>query len=447
MRLTGSIRMLGLEVASVVLNDRHRCAISIAGSETMTSMICSRRQLQRLQAVALATVVLSSFTFFQFSSAGEPTQPLLNFGEKPVTIVCLGDSVTGVYYHTGGKRAYPEMLEIAIKLAIPNANVTVINAGISGHTTQNGLERLDRDVLAKKPDLVTVSFGLNDMTRIPEDQFRKNLETIVARCREVKADVVLCTPNAVLNSGGRPTEKLERYCDVIRATARDLKLSVCDQYRAGDAQRTKDAWAWRLTLSDAIHPNMDGHKLMAEELCRTITGKSVVLKDVAPPSPVLAKTLDLVKQSKPIRVLAMPPFDKLIGPALKKQHPNAMIEVTAWPTDGKSLADLEQAAKQTVRNLKPDLVVIAVPRTATADSDEQFVNSYSWVMNSSLSFGLAEWDCFVVHPSVAAAGPIAPRDDLVRQLVRAQHLSLVDRAVTEDASAEELLSKWLAQQR
>lgn len=412
----------------------------------MTSMKCSCRRSRRAFWSAIACSVLCSFALSQ-SVGADDAKPLLSLGEKPVTIVCLGDSVTGVYYHTGGRRAYPEMLEIAIKLAVPKANVTVINAGISGHTTQNGLERLDRDVLSKKPDLVTVSFGLNDMTRIPEDQFRKNLETIVARCREIKADVVLCTPNAVINTGGRPTEKLERYCDVIRVTARDLKLAVCDQYRAGDAQRTKDAWSWRLTLSDEIHPNMDGHKLMAEGLCRMITGKTVSLKDVGPPSPVISKTLELAKQSKPIRVLAMPPFDKLIGPAIKRQHPNAVVEVTAWPTEGKSLAELEQAANKTVRAMKPDLVVLAVPRAATAGSDEQFVKSYSWIMNWSLSFGLQEWDCFVVHPSVAAPGPMAPRDDLVRQLVKAQHLSLVDRKFGDDASAEDLLAKWLAEQR
>jgi len=409
----------------------------------MTSPTTPRRtSLNAMSEFALLTCVLLCPAI-----ADDFPKPLLTLGEKPVTIVCLGDSVTGVYYHTGGRRAYPEMLEIAIKQAIPRANVTVINAGISGHTTKNGLERLDRDVLSKKPDLVTVSFGLNDMTHIPEDQFRKNLETIVARCREIKADVVLCTPNAVINTGSRPTEKLERYCEVIRSTARDLKLAVCDQYRSGDAQRKQDAWAWRLTLSDEIHPNMDGHKLMAEELCRTITGKSVSLKNVEPPSPVLAKTLDLVKQSKPIRVLAMPPFDKLIGPALKRQHPNAVVEVTAWTTEGKTLAQLEKDAQQTVRAMKPDLVVLAVPRSATADSDEQFVKSYSWVMNWSLSFGLQEWDCFVVHPSVAAAGEPASRDELVRSLVRAQHLSLVDRAAGDESSAEDVLAKWLAQQK
>ena len=46
-----------------------------------------------------------------------------------MTIVCLGDSVTGVYYHTGGRRAYPEMLEVAIKQVIPKAKMNVTEGG------------------------------------------------------------------------------------------------------------------------------------------------------------------------------------------------------------------------------------------------------------------------------------------------------------------------------
>ncbi len=380
----------------------------------------------------------------QSSPSDSAMKPLLTFGEKPVTIVCLGDSVTGVYYHTGGVRAYPEMLEVAIKKVEPKANVTVINAGISGNSTENGLDRLDRDVLANKPDLVTVTFGLNDMNRFSEEQFRKNLETIVARCREAKSQVLLCTPNAVINTSGRPTERLIQYCDIIRTTARELNVPVCDQYQAADQLRTRDAWAWRLTMSDEIHPNMDGHKLMAQELCRAITGNEVSLADAGPPVPALPKTLSLLKQSKPVRVFAMPPFDTLIGPALKQLHPNAAVEVTVWPTENQSLVELENAANEKVRAMKPDLVVLAVPRTAAAASDEQFVRSYSWIMNWSLSFGHQEWDCFVVHPAATTPGSAAVRDDLVRQLVKAQDLHLVDRAAAEDAAIENLLLSWLS---
>jgi lysophospholipase L1-like esterase/predicted esterase len=372
-------------------------------------------------------------------------KPLLEVGKKPVTIVCLGDSVTGVYYHTGGRRAYPEMLEVATKQAIPNANVKVINAGISGHSTDQGLARLDRDVLMHKPDLVTISFGLNDMTRVSEQQYGKNLETLIARCRDAKAQVVLCTPNAVINTGGRPIEKLKRYCDVIHSVGKSLNVPVCDQFAAGEAFRANDAWAFRCLLSDEIHPNMDGHKLMAQELCRTITGKDVSLANVGPLQPALVKTKALLESGKPVKVLAMPPFDSLVGPAIKQLSPQAIVEVTAWPTEGKSLAELERTAKDTVRAMKPNLVIIAAPAGLAAVTDEEFFRSYSWLMNWSLSFGHQEWDCLVVHPSVVTPDKPDPRQDLIRRLVKAQELTLIDRPNGDASSADALFTKAIKQ--
>jgi lysophospholipase L1-like esterase len=379
------------------------------------------------------------------SAAVPPAQSLLEFGSSPVTIVCLGDSVTGVYYHTGGRRAYPEMLELAIRRALPEAQAKVINAGISGHSTTEALARLDRDVLQHKPDLVTISFGLNDMTRVPEEPFVDNLATLVARCREAKAQVVLCTPNAVISTPGRPVEKLIRYCDRIRELGRRLNVPVCDQFAAGESLRARDAWAWRLTLSDEIHPNLDGHRRMAQELCRTITGKEVSLANVGPPQDFLARTRGLMSRGKPIRILAMPPFDALAGSALKQLDPQAIVEVTTWPTDGKSLAELERAANQLVRPMKPDLVILAVPANAATTSDEEFVRSYAWTLNWSLSFGHQEWDCVVIHPSVVTTDGSVPRGELIRQLVHAQDLTLIDRPNGDGSSTEVLFSNALKQ--
>lgn len=98
--------------------------------------------------------------------AAPRAEDLLRAGAEPVRVVCLGDSVTGVYYHTGGRRAYPEMLPIALKRLCPNAQIEVFNAGVSGNSTVDGMNRLDSDVLAHKPHLVTVMFGLNDMTGV-----------------------------------------------------------------------------------------------------------------------------------------------------------------------------------------------------------------------------------------------------------------------------------------
>lgn len=369
------------------------------------------------------------------------------FSHQPVRVVCFGDSVTGVYYHTGSRRAYTDMLGVALRRISHNQSLEMVNAGISGHTTVNALARIDTDVLAHKPDLVTVMFGLNDMTRVSLDEYRANLATIVSKCRDAGAEVVLATPNNVIHTTGRPTEKLIRYCDVVRDVGREMNVLVCDCYRELEAIRSHDAFAWRLLMSDAIHPNMDGHKRIAVSLAQTITGQRVSLDDVEPTQPVLRHTLARLRDGQPVRVLAMPPFDDLIGAALQRHVPKAQIDVTSWPTEQYSLQELEQDAKRRVRAFKPDLVLIAVPRSASSSTDESFANSYGWVMNWSLNFGPPTWDCIVSHPSVFDSSPAnSVQDGLVRRLVRAQHLALIDRPAGSTADAAAILQNWLEHQ-
>lgn len=363
--------------------------------------------------------------------------PVIDFSDKPLTIVCLGDSVTGVYYHTGGRRAYPELLEVALKQLHPATPVKVINAGISGHTTGLGLERLERDVLVHQPDLVTISFGLNDVARGAADDYRANLEKLVTRCRERGSRVVLCTPNAVIETDSRPRKRIEEFCAILREVAQQQGAAVCDQYQAGETLRAKDPWTWRLTLSDEIHPNHDGHKRMAEVLAQVIAGRPVSLEMILTSDQPLRHTKALRDAGKPIRVLATSACRPQVEQSLQRIVPEAAIEFLDWPVDGKSLVELERYAQDQVRKRKPDLVVLGVPRTAYRGAgreldDESFVRSYSWVMNWSLSFGTQEWDCVVVHPSLLEASKEPDsRDALVRQLVRAQDLQLIDRPAAQ----------------
>ena len=388
----------------------------------------------------------------------EAIGPRLQFRQKlaqhqPVRVVCFGDSVTGVYYHTGSRRAYTDMLGIALRQIAPQAQVTMINAGISGHTTVNGMARLERDVLSHKPDLVTVMFGLNDMTRVSLDDYRRNLKEIITRCRAIGSEVVLATPNNVIDSEGRPTAKLVEYCDAVRAVGREENVPVCDTYRELDAVRARDAWAWRLLLSDAIHPNMDGHKRIASALAQTITGERVDLTEVPPAQPPLSQVLESLRAGKPVRLLVMPAMEPWIGPLLKEKFPQAELTIESWPIDSQSLAQIEQDAKSRVRALKPDGVLIAIPRSAASPSAdaapgeaasqqalETFANMYAWVMNWSLNFGIPTWDVVVVHPDVwePLATP-AQHDGLIRQLVRAQDLPLIDRPSGDKTPPQELL--------
>lgn len=385
------------------------------------------------------------------SSREEPA-PVLNANlaalraREPVRLVCFGDSVTGLYYHTGGRRTYTDMLGIALRRACPGADVTTINAGISGNTTRDALARIDRDVLRHKPTLVTVMFGLNDMTRVPLEEYRANLDEIVKRCRGVGAEVLLCTPNNVTTTPERPVERLRTYCDEVRACGRRLDVPVCDVYAALESRRDRDPLAWRLGMSDEIHPNLNGHQRIAEAMAHAITGEAITLDDVPLPSPLLPTVAARLKAGQPIRVLAMPPLDDLLAPAVLAEAPDANLKVTTWPTAGKTLPDLELDAKTRVRPLAPDLVVLAVPRAATADTQESFIHSYAWIMNWSLSFGESRWDCVVVHPAVFAADPPSARDDdLIRRLVRAQDLPLIDRRPGDERPATEIIGAWFSQ--
>ena len=90
----------------------------------------------------------------------------LENGEE-TRIVCFGDSITGVYYHTGNRMAYADFVEQGLRRLFPKTPVHVLNAGVSGDTTEKGLARMDRHVLGCKPHLVVVMFGLNDASGLP----------------------------------------------------------------------------------------------------------------------------------------------------------------------------------------------------------------------------------------------------------------------------------------
>ncbi|MGE3315019.1 MAG: SGNH/GDSL hydrolase family protein [Planctomycetaceae bacterium] len=386
------------------------------------------------------------------ASAAEPDAPLPRILEelpKPnpiVRIVCFGDSLTGVYYHTGGRRAYADMIGIGLARIQPHARIEMHNAGISGDTTRGALKRIDRDVLAHKPHLVTVMFGMNDMVGVPIDEYKQNLREIVARCRQSRAEVMLCTSNSVQSTDGRPPERLEKYMAALRETGLALGVPIADCYAAFEKARTADPANWALLLSDEIHPNMDGHKLLAETIVQAMGNQSVSLKDVPPPQPAIPQTLKLLESNTPIKVHATPPFDQLIGPALEKIHPGAKVEVTTWNVDRMTIGQLEESAKA-IRPAKPDLVIVAVPPSALGG--DRFARSLSWVFNYSLSFGHQEWDCIAIPPSVAH--PDLPTeqkdwDKLVRRMIFAQDLSGVDRKPGDTRSSAQLLEEWLQSQ-
>ena len=89
-------------------------------------------------------------------------------------------------------------------------------------------------------------------------------------------------------------------------------------------------------------------------------GKSVSLDHVPPPANALPHTLAKLAADQPVHLVAMPPYDEAMAAALREQFPKAEFQVTIWPTEGKTLAELRSWAKKFVA--LPDLVVRQFPR-------------------------------------------------------------------------------------
>ncbi|MEQ9407440.1 MAG: GDSL-type esterase/lipase family protein [Fuerstiella sp.] len=363
-------------------------------------------------------------------------------------IVCFGDSITGAYYHTGGVRAWCDMLGLALQKTHPRADLQMINAGISGHTTVHALKRMEKDVLARKPHLVVVMFGMNDVVRMPLSDYRANLRKIAEDCLKSGAAVVLCTPNGVSENPARPESRLAEFAQVVHEVGTDLQLPVADCFRHWIDLREADPTAWALLMSDAIHPNMTGHIEFAELIAEVITQKAVTLDGTAVPHDALHHTFDQLSEGKPVKLVAMPPYDTMLPELLKQHFPDAEFNVTTWPTDGQSVTRLAAWA-QRIRGQQPDLVVPAVPAETTADSQDIFIRDYEWVLNYSFQFAGRPWDVVPVLATVAGKPKDAQRTNLTlaRKIITGKDVAFVERAADDDRTPRDLVAAWIADQK
>jgi lysophospholipase L1-like esterase len=128
--------------------------------------------------------------------ADDPRLPLLaeHFQQKqPITIVVIGGAATaGIAAAEPAEDAYPHRLEEALKRHHPEVPITVLNRGVSRQTTQEMVDRFERDVFALAPTLVIWETGTFDAARgVDVDLFASALEDGLAQLREHKLDVML----------------------------------------------------------------------------------------------------------------------------------------------------------------------------------------------------------------------------------------------------------------
>jgi len=182
-----------------------------------------------------------------------------------VIIVCFGDSITAGY---GVSKGFPHYWKEMIEKTYPEARIEIINSGISGDTTMDGLARLDLDVLFYSPDLVTVNFGINDAAMgVDIEEFKKNQEEIVSRILEASGAEVLLLSSQPLESPYYDSMVLGYY-KAIAEVAKKMNVGFLDVYEAWIKRTQQGILLSSLILPGLDHPNEEGYKIIAEELMK-----------------------------------------------------------------------------------------------------------------------------------------------------------------------------------
>lgn len=181
---------------------------------------------------------------------------LLSFTQKETTILFYGDSLTAGY-GLSKEQAFPQIIENRLKE--DGRNVNVINAGLSGETSAGGLNRLDW-ILKQPVDVFVLELGANDGLRgVPVEETRKNLQAIIDKVKSKNPNVKIIIAGMQVPPNLGP-EYTSAFRDIFPALAKKndaLLIPFLLDGVAGDDT---------LNLPDGIHPNVEGHKIVADNV-------------------------------------------------------------------------------------------------------------------------------------------------------------------------------------
>jgi len=187
----------------------------------------------------------------------EAPQPARVADPRPA-IVCFGNSLTAGFGVDPGK-AYPDLLQQ--ELDRRGYRYRVVNLGVSGDTTQDGVERLPL-VLAEKPRIVVLEFGANDGLRgQPAAITEGNLAQMAEALEKTGAHVVLAGITLPPNYG---PEYIRKFDAIYPGLAKRYKTPLIPFLLAGAAGNSN------LMQPDGLHPNTAGTRVVVENVWRAL---------------------------------------------------------------------------------------------------------------------------------------------------------------------------------
>ncbi len=182
------------------------------------------------------------------------------FGQQQKTILFFGNSLTAGY-GLDPELGFPNLIQQ--KINEKKANYTVINAGLSGETSAGGLSRIDW-VLNRQVDIFILELGANDGLRgLPLEATKNNLQGIIDKVKSKFPNAIIVIAGMMVppNMGeDYSIEFVKIYPELVRKNKALLIPFLLD----GVAGNPK------LNQGDGIHPNVDGQKIVADNVWKVI---------------------------------------------------------------------------------------------------------------------------------------------------------------------------------
>lgn len=168
-------------------------------------------------------------------------------------ILFFGDSLTAGY-GLSPEEAFPALVEK--KCAANGTPCKVINAGLSGETSAGGLSRIDW-ILRQPIDVFVLELGANDGLRgLPLDQTKKNLQAIIDKVKAKYPNVKIVIAGMMVppNMGPDYAAQFKKiFPDLAKKNQATLIPFLLEDVAGHE----------NLNLGDGIHPNTEGHKIVA----------------------------------------------------------------------------------------------------------------------------------------------------------------------------------------
>ena len=175
------------------------------------------------------------------------------YGAESPTVLIFGDSLSAGY-GIDVDQSWATLLQS--RLESVGYEHRVVNASISGETTEGGAARIDSALSEFSPELIILELGGNDGLRgFPPQRMKGNLEKIVARATASGASVVLLGIRIPTNYGTRYTQAFEA---VYRDVANDFDIEWIEFFMEGVALNDE------LLQEDRIHPNAAAQPILLD---------------------------------------------------------------------------------------------------------------------------------------------------------------------------------------